>query len=113
MAARRSLVAEKDGKVTFAWRPNGSPTEEFSSLPVHAFLRRVLLHVLPKGLHKIRYFGWMHPRAKKRFLRIATLLEVPLFLGGSQPQLRLNCPHCKSINLVHSRRIPGVKLDSS
>lgn len=34
-------------------------------LPLHEFVRRFLLHVLPKGFMKIRYYGFMANRNKK------------------------------------------------
>ena len=29
------------------------------------FMRRFLQHVLPKGFHKVRYFGFLHPTNKR------------------------------------------------
>ena len=34
------------------------------------FIRRFLMHVLPKGFQKIRYYGFLSNRCKKRCLRI-------------------------------------------
>ena len=109
----RRILRDQDGQVTFAWRPNGSATDELCTLPAHAFLRRVLLHVLPKGLHKIRYFGWLHGRAKKRFLRLQTLLAVALRLDQLPPRPPLHCPHCGAASLVRIARLPRMRLDSS
>lgn len=109
----KRIVGDRDGKVTFSWRPNGSTAEELCTLPAPAFLRRVLLHVLPKGLHKIRYFGWLHPRAKKRLLRIQTLLEVALLLVNAPRQPRISCPHCGAAKLARVRRIAPMRHDTS
>jgi hypothetical protein len=49
------------------------------------FLRRVLSHVLPDGLHKVRYFGWLHPKARKRLSQVQTLLAVPILLTHPPP----------------------------
>lgn len=40
------------------------------TLPRDEFIRRFLLHVLPKGFQKIRYFGFLSNSEKKRKLRI-------------------------------------------
>jgi Putative transposase len=54
------LVALADGRVTFRWRDSAHHNQQrLMTLPVHEFLRRFLLHVLPPGFVRIRYFGWM------------------------------------------------------
>lgn len=40
-------------------------------------LGRFLEHALPAGTHRMRYFGWLHPSAKKRRLIVETLLAAP------------------------------------
>lgn len=35
-----------------------------------ASLRRYLQHVPPAGQHRVRYFGWMHPSAKRRRMQV-------------------------------------------
>ncbi len=44
------------------------------SLEVDEFIRRFLLHVLPKRFKKIRYFGFLAPRYKKENIKI--ILEL-------------------------------------
>ena len=47
------------------------------TLATHEFLRRFLLHVLPKGLHRIRHFGLFANHQRQRQLaRLRELLEV-------------------------------------
>ena len=55
----------KDGKVIFTWkdRAGDNATREMC-LDAVEFIRRVLLHVLPKGFRKIRHFGFLSPRYK-------------------------------------------------
>jgi hypothetical protein len=31
------------------------------TLDTHEFMRRFLLHVLPRGFHRIRHYGWGCP----------------------------------------------------
>ena len=66
--------------MTFAYTENGTGTRKTLTLDALEFLRRVLSHVLPTGLHKVRYFGWLHPNARRRLAKVQTLLAVPLDL---------------------------------
>ena len=48
------------------------------TLRPHEFIRRLLIHVLPKGLHRIRHYGLFASGAKAENLaRMRTLLGVP------------------------------------
>src|SRR3954466_14751049 len=49
------------------------PRWRTSRIPGEEFMRRFLQHVLPKGLHKVRYFGLWHP-AKRDLAAPARLL---------------------------------------
>src|SRR3974377_160396 len=42
-------------------------------------LRRFLMHVLPQGFHRIRYYGWLTSQTRvKKIARIRELLAAPL-----------------------------------
>ena len=65
------------------------------TLAAEEFIRRFLLHVLPKGLVRIRYYGWMANRCRnKRATRCRALLAAaePDPPGEAAPGRR--CPHC-------------------
>jgi hypothetical protein len=63
------LVALEDGQVTFRYKDyQRSHRLRTHTLEAVEFLRRLLLHVLPKGLHKVRYFGFMANRHRARKL---------------------------------------------
>ena len=65
------LVALSDGNVTFRWRDSTHGNRKrIMSLPVDEFLRRFLLHLLPRGFVRIRNFGFLANR------RRATLLPL-------------------------------------
>jgi hypothetical protein len=75
------LVSFAEGKVTFCWRDSAHNDEQkLLTLSLDEFLRRFLLHVLPKGFVRIRNFGFLANR------RRATLLPLCLHLLGSVPQ---------------------------
>src|SRR6266446_2613270 len=79
------LVSFTHGKVTFRWRDSAHNNEQkFMTLPLDEFLRRFLLHVLPKGFVRIRNFGFLANR------RRATLLPFCFQLLGAaqEPQAK-------------------------
>ena len=73
------LVALQDGEVTFRFKDHKRRGQlRNQTLDAIEFLRRFVLHVLPNGLHKVRYFGFMancHRRPKLAQCR--TLLGQP------------------------------------
>jgi hypothetical protein len=75
------LVSFAEGKVTFRWRDSAHNNEQkLMTLSLDEFLRRFLLHLLPKGFVRIRNFGFLANR------RRATLLPLCFHvLGSAQP----------------------------
>ena len=75
------LVSFNDGKVTFRWRDSAHHNEpKLLTLSSDEFLRRFLLHILPKGFVRIRNFGFLASRKR------ATLLPLCFHLRGATPQ---------------------------
>jgi hypothetical protein len=57
----RLLTLDESG-VTFKWkdyRDKGRTRHKTMTLGTDEFIRRFLIHVLPRGFHRIRYYGWM------------------------------------------------------
>ena len=49
------------------------------TLDTREFIRRFLMHVLPQGFHRIRYYGLLtSPTRAKNIARIRELLAIPL-----------------------------------
>jgi len=74
------LVSLADGQVTFRWRDSADNNEQkLMTLSQHEFLRRVLLHLLPKGFVRIRHFGLLANRRRSTLLPLccAALGTVP------------------------------------
>jgi len=72
------IVAFKDGKVTFTARDNKDPTRKRKvTLEAPEFVRRFLLHVLPKGFIRIRHFGLYAGRQVALKLPVARRLLAP------------------------------------
>jgi hypothetical protein len=76
------LVHMTDGKVTFLARDNSKPGQKRSvTLTAQEFIRRFLLHILPRGFVKIRHYGLLAPRNAKTKLEAARRL-----IEQAQPQ---------------------------
>src|SRR6201987_3658802 len=60
------LVSFADGQVTFRWRDSADHNEQkLLSLSHDKFLRRFLLHILPKGFVRIWHFGFLVCRLRR------------------------------------------------
>lgn len=103
------LVHIEDNKVTFRFKNyRNQERHEITTLPGIEFIRRFMMHVLPKGFYKIRYFGILATANinTKRQQAIAlsgktiwlprleglTVYEVYRTLTGNDPA---RCPKCK------------------
>jgi hypothetical protein len=104
------LLHVDDEAVTLRYKDYRSGRSRSLTLPPAEFCRRFLLHVLPKGLVRIRYYGFLANGCRARLLARcrdalgqpldAQLEDVPesaadndLFLELLPSDLRL-CPHC-------------------
>jgi hypothetical protein len=63
------LVDIEDGQVKFNWRDyRDNNQQKTMTLSADEFIRRFLLHVLPSGFHRIRYYGFLGNRHRKEKL---------------------------------------------
>jgi len=70
------LVAIEDGKVAFRWKDY---RQKVMAVAADEFIRRFLLHVLPKGFHRIRYYGFLGNRYRAQKLACCRdLLGMPV-----------------------------------
>jgi hypothetical protein len=116
------IVAVDDESVTIRYKKRKANRLRTCRIEGDDFIRRFLSHVLPKGLHKVRYFGLWHPSKRARAQQARLLLAAerraepaPLPQPASEPQAETpaigsetghrRCPCCKQGRLVHLRRI--------
>jgi hypothetical protein len=75
----RLIAFDSDG-VTFRYknyRRDGADRQQVMSLATDEFIRRFLLHVLPRGFHRIRHYGLLASGSRKASLALAReLLNV-------------------------------------
>lgn len=80
------------------------------ALHPHELIRRWLLHVLPKGLPRIRHYGFLSPAAGKTRLTVRAMLGE---FSEPLPQLPalepFACPHCGG-ELTFLRDIAPVRI---
>jgi len=58
----RRILAMDDQSVTFQYKDRKADRQRTCRLDGTEFVRRYLQHVLPKGFHKVRYYGLWNPR---------------------------------------------------
>jgi hypothetical protein len=64
------LVSMTDSKVQFRWKDyRDGKRQKIMTLDAEEFIRRFLIHVLPDGFHRIRYFGFLGNCHRTRKLR--------------------------------------------
>ena len=79
--SNRRLISADDAGVTFKWkdyRIEGPGRYKTMTLPTHEFIRRFLMHVLPKGVHRIRHYGlFANGNRAANIARARELLAAP------------------------------------
>jgi ssDNA-binding Zn-finger/Zn-ribbon topoisomerase 1 len=80
--SNRRLIALDDNGVTFKWkdyRIEGCERYKVMTLATSEFIRRFLIHVLPDGFHRIRYYGLLASTTRaENIARARELLAVPI-----------------------------------
>ena len=91
----RLLGYDQTGRIVLSYRDSVDRKLKSEALDPLELIRRWLLHVLPRGLVRVRHYGWLSAAAHKAFLRVRFLLglgpyRIPPVLK-SQPS---RCPFC-------------------
>jgi Putative transposase/Transposase zinc-binding domain len=81
------LISLADGKVTFRWKDyaHGNKKRKMT-ITTDEFLRRFLLHVLPRGFVRIRHFGFLSARWRREFVPICRQLLAEVHRPRSPTQ---------------------------
>jgi hypothetical protein len=128
----RRILEVKDGKVLFSWKDYRSGHFRKMRLEIDEFIRRFLLHILPSGFFKVRYYGIFSSRYRKVNISTAnklldqqqdTLREETIEDGSPvfekqdtvwneifekiQNFQKPNCPKCKKGRLRFAGIAPG------
>lgn len=70
----RRIIAVEDGKVEFSWKDYRTGKLHRMKLDVDEFIRRFLLHILPRGFCKVCHYGILSPRNRKENIGTAKRL---------------------------------------
>ena len=70
------IVGLDNTSVTIRHKHRASGRWRRMCLSGHEFMRRFLQHVLPKGLHKVRYYGLWHPSRREHAARARLMLQL-------------------------------------
>jgi hypothetical protein len=78
--ANQRLLALEDGQVTFRWKDyHHGNRQRTMTLDAIEFIRRFLLHVLPRGFQRIRRFGFLaNSVCQEKLAQCRQLLQHPL-----------------------------------
>ena len=108
------IISCQNGRVVFQWhdRKNGY-AKKLETLDVVVFMQRFLLHVLPHGFMRIRYYGFMGNTVRNESIALIrdllgamdnTEQEIParwvdlmIFLSGKDPTI---CPICGEGHMI-------------
>ena len=96
------LIAFDGSQVSFRYKDysrDGADRQQVMTLAADEFIRRFLLHVLPRGFHRIRHYGLLAGSARKNSLALACkLLGVAPPANDDAPDKPLDvrplCPCC-------------------
>jgi DNA-directed RNA polymerase subunit RPC12/RpoP len=106
------LVAMDQKTVTFRYKDRKQKRQRTIGVSGEEFMRRFLQHVLPKGFHKVRYYGLWHPANRQLAARVRLLLANVKPAKGDTPGPDMpnpgfsRCPYCGGQRLVWVRELP-------
>jgi hypothetical protein len=119
--SNRRILSVEDGRVSFRYKDSSANAWKTATLPAEEFIRRYLQHVLPRGFHKVRFYGLLAP-GNRPLLEWARFLlskeddpnhkppandpENPVFKREEVS----HCPHCGIGRLIPvGRLLPAAR----
>jgi hypothetical protein len=110
------LLSFCDGKVTFRWKDYAHrQKQKRMTLSADEFLRRFLLHVLPRGFVRIRFFGFLARRKRAHMLPLCRMLVGALSRDKPNPLPGISqlfaCPCCGgAMSIIQRFTGPALRL---
>ncbi|EWH08091.1 putative transposase [Catenovulum agarivorans DS-2] len=90
-----NILGVHNNLLTFQYQDSQTKQMKTQTLPVLAFLWRVLQHVLPKGFRRTRQYGLLASANRLKLKRIQLLLKVIIFPFKKTKAATRPCPKCK------------------
>ena len=109
--SNRRLVAADDDAIAFRWkdcRVNGPDRWKTMRLHPQEFIRRFLMHVLPKGFHRIRHYGLFANGNRAENIRTARTSSTSLRLPPPRKSSRISPPTRHVCCLALARAVAAV-----
>lgn len=116
------IKSVSDTQVTFSAKDYKTGEQKNITVPHTEFIRRFLMHVLPSGFQKIRYYGFLNNRSKMVNLKLISRLtgkELFKSLYSDMPldEKLLNlwninihlCPACGGCSMHHAGRVYSLR----
>jgi len=138
--SNRRLIALDDKTVTFKWkdyRIDGRERYKVMTLAISEFIRRFLMHVLPRGFHRIRFYGlFAGSKRADNIARARELLAIPMLpiaaikaasaTADETQEPKHACPSCGGRMIIIERfqrgyspqyrpsvSMPAIRIDTS
>lgn len=120
------LVNMANGRVSFRWRDyRDGDKEKVMTLDAIEFIRRFLMHVLPDGYCRIRYYGFLSNRnrsknlaACRRILGVLEEIEEPESMAWEDVLLEVTgidvrkCPKCSTGRMLPHHHLNKARPNS-
>jgi len=117
------IIGMDQTHVTFRYKDRKGGRWITSRIEGCEFIRRYLQHVLPKGFHKVRYYGIWHTSNSTHVSTLVGPITIAALMSGRPlPKTenmdqdttinKLKCPHCGSDQLILLERLPRPRSRS-
>jgi len=107
------LLDIEEGRVSFSWKDyRDNNQRKTMTLAAQEFIRRFLIHVLPKGFHRIRHYGFLANCWRRRKLALCRqLLRMPPHDRGCyfKKDYRQRYEELTGRSLTQCRRMEGTQ----
>jgi len=120
--ANSRLESIDNGQITFRYKDyRRQHRQRTMTLAATEFIRRFLMHVVPRGFMRIRYYGFLaNTHRNKQLAKIRKLLHVSTPTADSQPEECQDeeachsedhrCPQCRRGTMFPTERAPRPRL---
>lgn len=104
--SNRRLLSIEDGRVSFEYKDYADGNQiKVMTLEATEFIRRFLLHILPSGFVRIRQFGFLANRARRKKLALCRAL-----LGATPPAKTVAIDQVGKVEERNGRRCPVCRI---
>jgi len=111
--SNQRLIDIDQDRVRFHYKDYRDDQQKVMALHYDEFIRRFLLHVLPKGLMRIRHYGILANRCRKASINlIRKILATPAPDKSEKTEnesINYPCPKCRKGQLIPKHKITSIK----